>query len=168
MAQGGEEGRGRPAAMRNLGMETLAARAHPRSGAIFVLVQVSSMKTRREGRSGSDRPSTAGGVAPSRDDLARWRSASFCVTPLLGVNEQPDRAIADLQAALSQFGDQSTKGEVVAPAALQQPILVRALHLLRPMTSHLAGRQAARLAESIDPIDHRADGNAEPGRRLPV
>jgi hypothetical protein len=49
MPKGSEEGHGRPAAMWHLGWEALTARAPAGSGAILVLVQVSSMKTRRVG-----------------------------------------------------------------------------------------------------------------------
>ncbi len=49
VAQGGQEGRGLPVAVRDLGGEPLPRGAQPRSGAMLVLVQVSSMKTRRSG-----------------------------------------------------------------------------------------------------------------------
>src|SRR5437660_3268040 len=102
---------------------TLAGRrwprgAQPRSGAILVLVQVSSMKTRREGY-GSGRPSIGRAGAPHRGDRARWRSASFFMTELLVVDEPPDRAIVDLQPALPQLGHQAAQGKITLPAALQ-------------------------------------------------
>jgi hypothetical protein len=49
VSQGGDEGQGLPAAVRNLGRQGWPRGAQPRRGAMLVLVQVSSMKTRREG-----------------------------------------------------------------------------------------------------------------------
>jgi hypothetical protein len=88
------------------------------------------------------------------------------MTELLGVDELPDRPVVDLQAALGQLGDQPTQGEVLAPAALQQPLPMPTRDFLRSVTAHLAGRQATCLAELIDPPDHRTDGNTEAARRL--
>ena len=49
VAQGGEERRGLPLALRDLVDEALSLRAQPRSLVMLVFVQVSSMKTRRRG-----------------------------------------------------------------------------------------------------------------------
>ena len=50
LAQGGQEGRGLPVAVRGtLAVSRIPRGAQPRSGAMLVLVQVSSMKTRRSG-----------------------------------------------------------------------------------------------------------------------
>src|SRR6266702_4305807 len=50
VAQGGQEGRGPPPAVRDtLALSRMPRGAHPRSGAMLVLVQVPSMKTRRSG-----------------------------------------------------------------------------------------------------------------------
>jgi hypothetical protein len=50
-AQRAEEGQGAPVAMRGEAAQAFALRPQPRSGAMLVLIQVSSMKTKRRGSS---------------------------------------------------------------------------------------------------------------------
>ena len=95
VAQGGDEGHGLPAPVRHLGPRRWPRGAQPRSGAMLVLVQVSSMKTRREGSNRPDTSSTVRAAARRRGGPARWRSASFFMRQFLGVDELPDHTIVD-------------------------------------------------------------------------
>src|ERR1035437_4030421 len=86
--------------------------AHPRSGAMLVLVQVSSMKTRR---SGSMRLRYFVHCARLWAMSGRSRSLAttlFFEAQLLGMDEVPDRPVIDLEAAFGEFGDQPAQGEV--------------------------------------------------------
>ena len=66
VAKGCEEGHGLPATVWNDGWQALAAGRHPNNGAMLVLVQVSSMNTRRAGSMRPDRPSTGCGASDVR------------------------------------------------------------------------------------------------------
>src|ERR1700694_6140917 len=101
-------------------------------------------------------PSIAGVAASRRSDPARWRSASFFVTELLVVNEVPDYPIVHAQAPFSQLGDQPTQGEVVFPAALQQPVPILPDQRLRPIAADLVGRDAAVAAGPVEPVGYRS------------
>ena len=90
--------------------------AHPRSGAMLVLVQVSSMKTRRAGLIRSRYSSTVPVGVPRRGGPARWRSRFFFEAQLLSVDKLPHRAVVDLQAALGQFAHQTPQGKFAGPA----------------------------------------------------
>src|SRR5260221_7289459 len=108
--------------------------AQPRSGAMLVFVQVSSMNTSREG---SIRSRYLVHCARRRATSGRSCSAAisvFFMTELLGVNEIPHRVVIDVQATLGEFRHQPTQSEIRLPAWLHQPIAVRPRNLLRPIT----------------------------------
>src|SRR5215472_13846947 len=86
---------------------------------------------------------------------------------LLAVDEFPDRAVVDLQAKFSQFGDQAAQSEVSVATAVQQPSAPVPDQLLRPVAAHFARLDAASLASPSHPADHRAHPNPVMCRRLP-
>src|SRR5215831_9922954 len=131
--------------------------AHPRSGAILVLVHVSSMKTRR---SGSMRARYFVHWARRRATSGRSRSPAatlFFEAQLLGMHEVPHRVVVDLQAATGKFGNQTAYGEIAVPDPLRQPDCVVSRNRLWLVTAHLARLNAAGL---LDPL-HPADGSAD-------
>ena len=154
-------------AMRHLA-EALAARRPPPSGAMLVEVQVSSMKTRRAGSTSRCRLAHC---ARRRATSGRSCSAAisvFFVTELLGVDELPDRAVVDLEAALGELGHEPAQGEVALPAAPDHPVAIHACDLLRLVAADLARRDAARHRNPLQPVDRRAVADAKTGRRLPT
>jgi hypothetical protein len=86
---------------------------------------------------------------------------AFFEAEFLGVDELPDRAIIDLEAALGQLGHQPAQGEVPFLDPPQQPQPVLTPDFLRLVAAHLARRYAAGLAQAPDPIDGGADRYAE-------
>src|SRR3954453_5461895 len=95
--------------------------AQPRSGAMLVLVQVSSMKTRR---AGSTRSWYLIHCARRRATSGRSRSPAttlFFEAQFLVVDKSPDRAVVDLQTALGKFTHQPEQGEVLLLDPRQQP-----------------------------------------------
>src|ERR1700684_2378556 len=81
--------------------------AHPRSGSMSVLVQVSSMKTRR---SGAIRSCRSFHCVLRRATSGRSRSLAttlFFEAELLGVDEVPDRSVFDLETATGEFHDKT-------------------------------------------------------------
>src|SRR6187397_2956763 len=90
------------------------------------------------------------------------------MTELLGVDELPDRAVVDLEAALGELSHEPAQGEVPLPAAPDQPVAMRAGDLLRLVTADLARRDAAGGCDPLQPVDRRAVADAETGRRLPT
>src|SRR5436190_2235147 len=140
--------------------------AQPRSGAMLVLVQVSSMKTRR---AGSTRSWYLIHCARRRATSGRSRSPAatlFFEAQLLGVHKLPDRAVIDLQPALSQLGHQAAEREVATPGPPQDPQPMLAGNRPRSVTAHLARRNAAGLLLAPDPVDCGTDANAEMFGRL--
>src|ERR1700704_4895823 len=135
--------------------------AQPRSGAMLVLVQVSSMNTRREGSIRSRYLVHCAAGGRHRDGPARRQSASFFVTELLGVDEFPHRAVIHLQATLGEFSHQPAQGEIRLPAPLHQPITMPSRNLLRPVAAELVWLDATGLAEAPHPIDRRTDAYAK-------
>src|SRR6266404_4179327 len=95
--------------------------AQPRSGAMLVLVQVSSMKTRR---AGSTRSWYFIHCARRRATSGRSRSPAtmlFFEAQLLVMDKGPDRPVVNLQAALGEFAHQPEQGEVLLLDPRQQP-----------------------------------------------
>jgi hypothetical protein len=84
---------------------------------------------------------------------------------VLGVDKGPHHTIVDLQATFGQFADQTTQRKGAIMAAFQQPSPPGVGNLLRPMTAHLAGLDAAVIAPALYPRDDRADANAKALRR---
>src|SRR5271167_4666175 len=85
--------------------------AHPRSGSMLVLVQVSSMKTRRSGSIWFCRFIHC---ARRRATSGRSRSLAtrlFFEAELCRVDEVPHRPIIDLEAALGELGYQPAQRE---------------------------------------------------------
>src|ERR1700691_4857701 len=137
--------------------------AQPRSGAILVLVQVSSMNTSRVG---SIRSLYLAHCARRRATSGRSCSAAisvFFVSELLSVDELPHRAVIDLEATLGEFGHQPAHGKIRLPAPLHQPIAVRPRNLLRPIAADLGRLDAASLPEALYPVDRRADAYSKLG-----
>src|SRR5229473_5917252 len=111
---------------------------HPRSGAMLVLVQVSSMKTRR---TGSIRLWRAVHCARRRATSGRscsLASTVFFEAQLLGVDEVPHRAVIGLKAAPSELGHKPAQGEVPRAKPFSQPDLMLIPDRLRLMPAHLA------------------------------
>src|ERR1700730_12118549 len=138
--------------------------AHPPSGAMFVFVQVSSMKTRRSGLIGLE---SIIHCARRRAMSGRSRSLAMTVffkTELLGMNKVPHRSIVDLEAAPGKFGHKAAQGELPVPDPLHEKDMVLAGNGLGFVAAHLERRHAARLLEPPNPIDHRAGSDAKPGR----
>src|SRR5271154_2652968 len=140
--------------------------AQPRSGSMLVFVPVSSMKTRRLGSILLWRSAHR-----TRRRATSGRSRSLATTVFfeaepIGVNEIPHRAIVDLKAALSKLGDQPAQGERAFPDAPRQKQSVLANNRLGLVPTHLARRDAPRLLNTPDPIDHRTRRNPKSRRRL--
>ena len=74
--------------------------------------------------------------------------------------------VVDLHATRGQLVDQASQGELLSLAALEQLVSMFANDLLRPAASHRFGRQAARLAESANPVDRRLDAYPKAVGRL--
>ncbi len=72
----------------------------------------------------------------------------------------------DLEAAVSQLGDQPAQREVAAPATFHQPLAMATDDLPRPMATHPRCRRASRRAEALNPDDRRLDAYAKPLGRL--
>src|SRR4051812_38897398 len=93
--------------------------AHPRNGAISVLVQVSSMKTNR---SGSTRSRYFVHCTRRRATSERSRSPAttlFFEAELLSMDELPHRAVIDLQSASAKLGNQPAQGEIASSDTLR-------------------------------------------------
>src|SRR5215218_10057176 len=74
------------------------------------------------------------------------------MSELLGVDELPDRAVVDLEAALGELSHEPAQGEVPLPAAPDQPVAMRAGDLLRLVTADLARRDAAGGCDPLQPV----------------
>src|SRR5229473_7703730 len=121
--------------------------AHPRSGAMLVLVQVSSMKTRR---SGAILFWYLAHCTRRRATPGRSRSPAttvFFEAQLLGVHEAPDRSVINLETALGKFDHQPAQGEVLLLRPFQQPGTMLARNRLRLVPAHLSRRNATCLSE---------------------
>src|SRR5580704_879772 len=117
---------------------------------MLVLVQVSSMNTRREG---SIRSRYLVHCARRRATSGRSCSVAisvFFITELLSVDELPHRAVIDLEAALSELSHQPAHGKIF-PAALHQPFAVQPRNLLWPIAADLVRLDAAGLLEALHP-----------------
>jgi hypothetical protein len=77
------------------------------------------------------------------------------------VDELPNRSVIGLQPTLGKFSHQTTYREIAALDPLQQPLTVRTRQRFRFVAAHLARRNASGLAQSLDPVDRRADADAE-------
>lgn len=85
----------------------LHVRAGPRKGGISVLVQISSVKTRRSASTLSWYLST--GLVASRPRIDRVRSRhAFFEAELLGMPEVPHRVVVELQAATGELSNETT------------------------------------------------------------
>src|SRR4051812_47159069 len=115
---------------------------------MLVLVQVSSMKTRRAGSTSRCR---AAHWARRRATSGRSCSAAISVfmTELLGVDELPARAVVAFEAAFAELGHDPAQGEVSLAAALDQPVAMRAGDLLGLVAADLARREAAGLRNPL-------------------
>src|SRR6185295_13427783 len=128
-------------------------------------VQVSSMKTRREG---STRSWYLIHCARRRATSGRSRSPAtmlFFEAQLLVVDKGPDRTVVDLQTALSEFARQPEQGEVLLLDPRQKPRAVLARDCAGLVAADLARSNAAGLAQPIHPPDRRADADAKLRRR---
>jgi hypothetical protein len=103
------------------------------------LVDVSSVKT---GRSGSMR--SLAPLHPTIPDVWMIASAgrSDFFAELFVMDEIPDRPMIELEAALGEFGDKPTQGEVPFPAALPQPGAVLVRNCVRLVPAYLPKRNA--------------------------
>src|SRR5262245_61463604 len=132
---------------------------------MLVLVQVSSMKTRREG---SMRGQYLSHCALRRATSGRSCSAAisvFFVTEPLGVDELPYRAVIDLHSALCQLTDKPAQGKIRCPAAVHQPVMMASRDRLWLVTAHPAWLEAAGLAQASHPGDRSAVAHAKMRRR---
>jgi hypothetical protein len=75
--------------------------------------------------------------------------------------ERPHRVLVDLEAAPSQFRHQTAQGKIPVRNPQNQPIVVFADNLARPMAAHLAGRNAACLALALRPFDDTRGANGK-------
>ena len=128
---------------------------------MFVLAQVSSMKTRRFGSS----------LPCSRCHCARRRAMSgrscsdgrmlFFERDALGREQLPNRPVADSHAAPGQLGRQRAQGQVrLVPNPRQQPgALVRQNSASR--AAHRLGCSAARRAQPLRPLGSTRNADAE-------
>src|SRR6202162_3363729 len=109
---------------------------------MLVLVQVSSMKTRR---TGSIRLCRAAHCTRRRATSGRSCSRActvFFEAQPLGVNKVPHRAIIDLEAAPGEFDHQPTQGEVRLANPLAQPCRMLVPDRFGLVPTHLARRHA--------------------------
>src|SRR4051812_22863901 len=93
----------------------------PRRGAMLVLVQVSSRKTRVRASIRPDTQPIAGAFAPRPGDPARQPPEFFFEGQVLGMHELPNRPDIHLEPALSQLANQPFQREVPCPHAFHQP-----------------------------------------------
>ena len=133
-----------------LASSLMPRRAHPRSGAMLVRLQVSSMKTKRSGsipgliRRPLRPPSRhVGTIALTGDD-------GFFEAQLLGVNEVPHRVVVDLETAIGKLSHQPTQRKVLLLGPCQEPGAMLAPDLFRFVPTHLARRNAARLPNRMN------------------
>src|SRR5829696_7206244 len=84
------------------------------------------------------------------------------MTELLGVDELPDRAVVDLEAAFGEFGHEPAQGEVPLPAAPDQPVAMRACDLLRLVAADLARRDAAGRRHALQRSARHRPGSSHP------
>src|SRR5215207_4070753 len=132
---------------------------------MLVLVQVSSMKTRR---AGSTRSWYLIHCARRRATSGRSRSPAttlFFEAQLLVVDKGPDRAVVNLQPALGQFAHQPEQGEVLLLDPRQQPCAVLARDRAGLVAADLARCHAAGVPQTLHPPDRRADADAKLRRR---
>src|SRR6266404_3134248 len=141
--------------------------AHPRKGAMSVLVQVSSMKTRR---SGSTRSwyliHWARRLATSGRSRSPATTLFFEAQPLV-VDKGPNRAVVNLQTALGEFAHQPEQGEVLLLDPRQQPRAVLARYRAGLVAADLTRCHAAGVPQTPHPPDRRADADAKL-RRCPM
>src|SRR5262245_16784300 len=82
-----------------------------------------------------------------------------------GVHKLPNRAVVDLQAALTQFGGKTAQREVMVAAALDEPIPPGARYLPRLGPADLARHNAAGLLKQLHPFDRSTIADPETLRR---
>src|SRR6266851_6569195 len=139
---------------------------HPRSGAMLVLVQVSSMKTRRPGSIRLWRAVHCTRLRATSGRSCSLASTVFFEAQLLGMDEVPYRVVVDLQTTPGQLGHQPAQGEGLFPDPFHKPGMVLAPDRLRLVPAHLPRRHTPRPPVAPNPGDRRVDPNAEPRRRL--
>ncbi len=162
VTQRGQERHSSPAAVGDLADQTAAARRQPRSGAMLVLVQVSSMKTRRAGINAVlvlD-PLRPAGVR-RQDGRVRQPPRFFFEAQLLVVDKGPDRAVVNLQTAFGQFAHQSEQGEVVLLDPRQKPRAVLAARSRGACSRRSCSVPRCRCSANAHPPDRRADADAK-------
>jgi hypothetical protein len=131
---------------------------------MFVLAQVSSMKTSRPGSI------RAWYVFHCRRRLATsgrscsLASAVFFEAQSFAMHEGPHRPIADPNATLGQLLLQSPQRQLRLLGDAGVDKVTMGFKQNRLVSTHLCRRDAARLAQAPDPFDHRAHANAKMGR----
>jgi hypothetical protein len=78
------------------------------------------------------------------------------------MDERPDRPVIDLETTRGELDNQAAQGEILARAALDQPISVRTDQFFGPVASHLPGGDTSGPAEAIHPPNCSADGHSIP------
>jgi hypothetical protein len=150
-----------------LAIKRLPHGAQPRSGGMLVLVQLSSMNTRREAWI---RPLILDPLrSPARDvrTIAFASHHRFFEAQLLLVDEGPHRAVIHLQAACAELSNQASQGEILLFDTLQQPAAVLPGNDSRLVAADLTGPNAAGPAQPSHPPNRRAgvDPNCTAARR---
>ena len=130
--------------------------AHPRRGAILLLAQVSSMKTKPL-RGDAILILLSTGRQPRHVGASRSPATTlFFEAEFLGMDAVPHRAVVDLQAA---------PGEVAtSPRKVKSPSLIRCItrpvrprNRLRLLTTHLPGATLPVCAQPLHPVNRGAD-----------
>ena len=133
----------------------------PRNGAMLVLIQVSSMKTRR---SGSMRPCQERHRRRRRATSSRLCSSAnrvFFERQPFAAQEQPYGVVRDLDAARRQFVLRAVQRQMRRLCnSLDDESPVRPQGRLA-MTAHLARRDRSRRPLTLRPLHHRRNGDAE-------
>lgn len=152
MAQRAQKGQGAPVAMLTKAAQASASWPQPRSGAMLVLIQVSSMKTRRSGsRKGCHARQRR---AMSARATSRARSVFF-EPQSFAPQEQPNCVVGHVHAARRQLILQAVQRQVRCRAhAFDYEAAMRLQNTLA-MAAHIAGRNGAGRLVTLRPLHHR-------------
>src|SRR5579883_2506140 len=137
---------------------------HPRSGAMLVLIQVSSIKTRRRGSSLACHECQRWRLR-AMSERARSRASSvFFEAQPFAAQKQPNCIVGDLNPARSEFILESVKRQM---RRLADPFLDEGAMRLEdrlPMATHLTGRYRAGRSITLRPLHHRRHRHPKPQR----
>src|SRR5436305_3184256 len=135
---------------------------HPRRGAMLVLIQVSSIKTRRRGSSLACHECQRWRLRAMSERARSKASSVFFEAQPLAAQKQPNYIVGDRNPARSEFVLEGVKRQM---RRLADPFLDESTMRLKyglAMPAHLAGRYGAGRSITLRPLHHRRHRHPKP------